>query len=438
MAIASEVVVVGGGLAGATAALAAARGGADVRLLANKKSTLRHASGLIDVLGYVPGADGGRDGPVVDPLAAMSDLPEGHPYATVGVDAVREGLALFDDVAGEAYRGGHTGRNALVPTTGGTVKPTARYPAATAAGVASDDRPTLFVGFRRLTDFDGRMLAEGLAAAGVPFETVGAEVEFPGDLRADARLTRYAKLLDEDDPVEGGRGARAALARAVEPHLDGAERVGFPALLGDDRRDEVRAELSDRLGADVFEVPGGPPSLPGLRLEDLLFDALDEAGVGMSTGNPVVDYEARDGRLTGVEVDSEGRRVPYAAEEFVLATGGLVGKGLDSDREGVREPLFDCHVPHPADRYDWFVDDAFGDQPFARFGVVTDDRLRPLDADGEPEFENLRAAGGVLGGADVATEKSASGVSLASGLAAGRAAADESSDGPERTDGGTR
>jgi glycerol-3-phosphate dehydrogenase subunit B len=46
--------------------------------------------------------------------------------------------------------------------------------------------------------------------------------------------------------------------------------------------------------------------------------------------------------------------------------------------------------------------------------------LRPTDPDGAVEFENLRAAGAVLGGADFAAEKSGCGISLATGYAAGR------------------
>ena len=167
----------------------------------------------------------------------------------------------------------------------------------------------------------------------------------------------------------------------------------------------------------------GPPSLPGLRLEDRLFGALDAAGASIETGNPVVDYEG-DGPIQRVFVEKNGARIPYSADQYVLATGGLVGKGVESDREGVSEPVFDCHVPHPADRYDWFETGAFGDHEFAAFGVTTDDLLRPLRPDGAVEFENLRAAGSVLGGYDFAAEKSGSGVSLATGYAAGRGAAE--------------
>jgi glycerol-3-phosphate dehydrogenase subunit B len=428
MAIESDVLVIGGGLAGLTSALSAAREGADVRLVSYKQSTLRNASGLVDVLGYTP--DG--EGPLTDPFDAIPDLPDEHPYRTVGVETVREAMGLFDEVVPD-YRGGHTERNALVPTHGGTVKPTARYPAGASAGLASDPRDVLLVGFESLVDFDAEHAAAHLRAAGVPFDVRGVTVRFPGDLRADAKVTRYAKLLDTDAEVAvrgRSRPVRDALADRVNTEREGEPRVGFPAVLGDDRTAAVRTALEERLGADVFEVPMGPPSLPGLRLEDALFEALDEAGAGIETGNPVVDFEddgEGDGerRIERVCVERNGARIPNRAEQYVLATGGLVGKGVESDRERVYEPVFDCHVPHDEDRYDWFETEAFGDHPFARFGVRTDEELRPTAADGSVEFGNLRAAGSVLGGYDFAAEKSGSGVSIATGYAAGRRAAEE-------------
>ncbi|QSW99653.1 glycerol-3-phosphate dehydrogenase subunit GlpB [Haloterrigena alkaliphila] len=449
MAIEDDVLVIGGGLAGATAALAAADAGRDVRvrLVTYKQSTLRHASGLIDVLGYAPASDGKAEGPLVDPFDALADLPEGHPYERVGSEAVREALAFFDDIAGDAYAGDHTDRNALVPTHRGTVKPTARYPVSTAEGLASDDRDALLVGFETLPDFEAPLAAAHLEAAGAPFSARGVTIPFPGIVRDDAKVTRYAHLLDRDETVTTGAGetgAREALATTVRQHLEGEPRVGFPAVLGDERAAEVRTALADALGADVFEVPMGPPSLPGIRLEDLLYGALEDAGVRVTSGVPVVDYEmadaagagsagagtAADGggvgdRIDRVVVDRNGTEIPHRADQYVLATGGLVGKGVRSERERVFEPIFDCHVPHAEDRYDWFVDDVFGEQPYARFGLAPDRELRPLDARDEPEFANLRAAGAVLGGYDFAAEKSGGGVSLATGYVAGRRAAEE-------------
>lgn len=422
MAIEDDVLVVGGGLAGIAAAVGAREQGARVRLVSHKQSTMRQASGLIDLLGYTPGGDG----PIVDPFEAIAELPEGHPYERVGVDAVRAGMDMFDDAVGDAYAGGHTDRNALVPTHGGAIKPTARYPKSAASGLASAEGDALLVSFESMVEFDAPIAAAHLAATGVSYEADGVTIEFPGGLRDDAKVTRFAHLLDRNDDVTvDGTAvpARTALAERVGDHVDDHERVGFPAVLGDDHPAEVRAELADQLGAAVFEVPMGPPSLPGLRLEDRLYAYLHEVGVRVETGNPIVDVESSDdGRVEHVIGDHSGREVPYSATEYVLATGGLVGKGIDSDREGVYEPVFDCHVPHPADRYDWFEDGVFDDHEFVRFGVPVDTDLRPLDANDDPEFENLRAAGSVLGGYDFPGEKSGSGVSLATGYAAGKRA----------------
>ncbi|GKZ13307.1 glycerol-3-phosphate dehydrogenase subunit GlpB [Haladaptatus sp. T7] len=421
MAIEDDVVVVGGGIAGMATALSAAREGAQVRLLSHKESTLRHASGLIDVLGYA-------DGLVADPFEAISGLPEEHPYRTVGQEGIRDGLDLLDSVTD--YAGSHTDRNALVPTFGGRIKPTARYPKTSASGLASDDRDTLLVGFETVVDFDAPLAAERLSAD-VPFDARGVTVAFPGDFRTDARITRLAHALDENERIERTRNgistslpARTALAERVKPHLGDAERVGFPAMLGEERPGEVIASLEAELGADVFEVPMGPPSLPGMRLETAFHDALKDEGVRTTSGNPVVDFEGGD-ELEAVVVERNGAEIPFYGDQFVLATGGLVGKGIDSTRERVSEPIFDCHVPAPEDRYDWSDPEAFGEHSFARFGVETDDELRVLDADGEPEFDNLRAAGGVLGGYDFAAEKSGSGVSLSTGVVAGRIASEQ-------------
>jgi glycerol-3-phosphate dehydrogenase subunit B len=417
VAIDQDVLVVGDGLAGRIGAISAARAGARTRLVAESASTLGHASGLIDLLGYTP--DG--EGPLVDPLDALSRLPDAHPYRRAGRAAVEAGFALFDDIAGGAYRGGHTRKNALVPTGGGRVKPTARYPLSVAPGLAGDGRDTLLVGFAELPTVDAELAAANLD--GTFAGTVrGATVQFPADLDADAAVTRFAHLLDRDERATDSASLRHALAERIDRHLSGERRVGLPAVLGRNHTDDIRATLEELLSVDIFELPMGPPSVPGLRLDDLLSAAVDSAGVLVETGNPVVDFESDDGTIQRVTVDRSGAQVPYTASEFVLATGGLVGTGIETERERVREPVFDCHVAHPPDRYDWFERDAFGAHPFARFGVEPDGEMRPLDADGRPAFENLRAAGAVLGNYDFAAEKSGSGVSLATGHRAGRLA----------------
>ena len=413
MAIEDDVLVIGGGIAGLTSAVAAAEAGARTRLVTYKQSTLGNASGLVDVLGYAPG----DDAPRADPYDAIAQLPAEHPYSKVGADAVREGLALFDDAVGDGYLGSQSEANALVPTHAGSIKPTARYPRSAAPGLVSDDRDMLLVGIDSVTGFDAPMAADHLSAAGVPFDVRGETVRFPKSFPQDADVTRYARALDRDESVDNGT-VREVLADRVEAVLQDERRVGFPAVLGDSRHEVVRTELQDRLGVDVFEVPTGPPSLPGLRLEDALYEAAEDAGVRITSGNPIVDFDSDGGRVEQVLMDRLGSEVAYEAQQYVLATGGPVGGGIESDRDVVEEPIFGLPVEHPEDRYEWFDDDVWGDHAYTEFGVDVDDDLRPVAGE-EVQFENLRAAGNVIGGYDFATEKSGCGVSLATGYVAG-------------------
>ncbi|NHN41080.1 glycerol-3-phosphate dehydrogenase subunit GlpB [Halorubellus sp. JP-L1] len=465
MAIRDDVLVVGGGLAGMIAALAASDAGASVRVVTDSESTLQQASGLVDVLGYPTPheGEGGDSGqyPAPNPFAAVEALPESHPYRVVGADALRGGLGVFDDAVGDLYRGSHTDRNALVPTVGGTVKPTARYPASVAPGLASDEGAMLLVGFEGDADVDADRIAAHLRAVDVPFDVAGVTVAFPGDLDGTDQATRLAHALDADEAEarrrladrvkraangldEGGSGGDGSGGDGSDDDGSGGdgsdgdgsdgdgfdpasvERVGFPAVLGRDRPRQVREALAGHFDAAVFELPPAPPSLPGLRLRYRLRDALREAGVAVTTGVPIIDFDVDGDRIGTVYADRNGSRAPFEPRAVVLATGGLVGGGIDSERDAVYEPVFDCPVDHPADRYAWSDADPFGPHAFARFGVRIDADGRVLDDDGTPLYENVLAAGGVVGGYDAAAEKSASGVSLATGYAAGRTAAAES------------
>lgn len=416
MAIESEVVVVGGGLAGLMAGIAGRRAGASVTIVSASESTLRQASGLIDVLGY-PSPDAG---PARDPLERVDELPSDHPYRIVGRAAIEAGLTCFDAVVGEAYRGGTS--NALLPTALGTIKPTARYPRTMSAGRVSEPADTLLVGFERLPAMDANVAADRLLAAEVPFAVSAATIPFPGGSRTDAALTRYAKALDRDESING-TACREELAARIRPHLGDVDRVGLPAMLGIERAATVQEDLGNRLGVRVFEVPTGPPSIPGMRLAARLETAFTDAGGHFHGGVPVVDAEVEDGRIERIVVDRNDAMIPYTGTEYVLATGGLVGKGITASREAVTEPVFGCHVPHPGDRSEWYADGVFDAHPYPRFGVRIDEELHPLDADGDIQIENLRAGGAVIGGADFAAEKSGSGISIATGVKAGTAAA---------------
>jgi glycerol-3-phosphate dehydrogenase subunit B len=182
----------------------------------------------------------------------------------------------------------------------------------------------------------------------------------------------------------------------------------------------VRSELEERLGRTVFEVPTVPPSVPGIRLFECLRSALRSAGARLVIGDRVVGAETANGRVEAVVAGTAARRVAYPAASFVLATGGFASGGFELDSYGVaREQVFDLPLaglagagrPTYAPRY-------FDPQPLERAGLAVNERLRPVDAAGNPVYENLHAAGAALAGAAPWREKSGDGISLATGYAA--------------------
>jgi glycerol-3-phosphate dehydrogenase subunit B len=88
-----DVVVLGAGVAGLTAATRLAERGARVCVLAKGVGSTHLAPGTVDVLGYAPER-------VDSPGAALADFTAAHPdhpYALMGADAIAPAIEWFAD-----------------------------------------------------------------------------------------------------------------------------------------------------------------------------------------------------------------------------------------------------------------------------------------------------------------------------------------------------
>jgi glycerol-3-phosphate dehydrogenase subunit B len=405
-----DVLVIGSGLAGLTAAARLAEGGARVMLIAKGVGATHLAPGTIDVLGY---ADG-RDGVVERPGEALAGLDGAHPYARLGgADAVARAIDWFKrqfdggPLGAYGYRGS-LDENVLLPTTVGAAKPSAVVPETMAAGDLRSSDSMLIVGFHVLRDFHAPYLADNVSRAGAPARAIVLDRRVDG--RPEANSLGLARAFE--DP-----GTRAEIAAEVARAVDGAERVGFPAGLGAEDPHGVWSDLQERLGRPVFEIPTLPPSVPGMRVFRTLRDRLRSAG-GRIIINSTAVGPVRDGlRVEAVRATAAGREVAYRARWIVLATGGVATGGITLDSHWrARETALGLPVhgaPAPGEAR--FAPEYFGEHPFARVGVAVDDGLRPVDGEGVRLLDNVLVAGATLAGAQPWREKSGDGLSLASG-----------------------
>lgn len=405
-----DTVVVGAGLAGLVAALRLAEGGARVAVVAKGQGSLGLAPGTIDVLGYAPDRVDAPAGALPGFVRANPD----HPYGRVPEAEIAAAVRWLLDRSGPLeYRGGLE-RNFLLCTPAGVVKPSAAVPASMAAGDLAGPGRLLLVGFAQFKDFYPSLAAANLAAALPDGEFRGVTVEAPAGAERDLTAMELARRFEAVD-------FREAVVKEIERAADGEEEaVGLPAVLGLHDASPVWADLRERLGRPVFEIPTVPPSVPGLRLSRLLRDRLRALGARVVVGSEVVETKTEGDRVLEVRAQGAARAVTYRADWFVLASGGLSAGGIAMDSRGhFRETVFGLPVagapPPQAERFGLGY---FDRHPAARAGVAVDDELRPAGPDGVAVLENLRVAGATLHGAEPWREKSGEGISLATGYRA--------------------
>jgi glycerol-3-phosphate dehydrogenase subunit B len=408
-----DVVVLGAGVAGLTAATRLAEGGARVCVLAKGVGSTHLAPGTVDVLGYAPDR-------VESPSAALGDFiaahPD-HPYASIGADHLAAAIDWFAEKIehgpqpGYAYVGG-LDRNHLLPTAAGAIRPSALVPETMAAGDARAGAPVCVVGMRVLRDFHPALCAGNLQRAGIAARAVAVDLDVG---RMEANAVGLARRFDAP-------AFRAAFAARLLPLLRAGERVALPAVLGARDPHGAWSELQERLGRAVFEIPTLPPSAAGIRVYDALRAALRAAGGRLVIGAEVHEVEREGERVSAVTAHTSGHASTYRCGWVVLATGGFHSGGitLASDWRASETALALPLHGMPARDEPRFAADYFGPQPMSTVGVAVDGSLRAHGT------ENVFVAGAALPGAVSWREGSGEGVAISSGSAVAQAVIERS------------
>ena len=407
-----DVVVVGTGLAGLTAAVRLAEGGARVLVLAQGVGATHLSAGTIDILGYAPE----RVERPAEALRALVDAQPGHPYALIGADAVPAAVEWFKariaagPLAPYAYTGSAE-ENLLLQTALGVPRPSAVVPETMAGGDLRRDAAVCIVGFRALKDFHPALAADMLTRAGVQARSV--ELDLVPEGRADVNALGFARAFD--DP-----GFRAEVTAQLDGRLRVEERAALPAVLGIADPNGAWSELEDRLGRTVFEIPTLPPSVPGMRVHRSLHETLRRAGGRVIVNVEVIGAEHEGGRVSALRTRVGLRQELRGADWVVLATGGFASGGIELDsRWTARETALGLPVTGvPAPGAERFRPGYFDDHPMARAGLAVDRELRPVDSGGDRLYENVLVAGATLAGAQPWREKCGDGLSLSTGYRA--------------------
>lgn len=433
-----RLAVVGGGLAGTMAALEARRIGAEVTLVSNSPGRMAVSCGLIGLADPPRPKRPAFDSETLrDDLEALIRHNPLHPYAQFDdlpaslCEAVSRFLAEVSDLYPADFD-----RNAaakFLPNELGSLT-RARLAPESLASLAADDHVNKRIVLAGLSGcprfrpvYLAGMIRQCAKRLGLDLRIEAVSLPFDREGRPFGHPAHLAKLLDDDERLK-------RLADGIKDALTdlGSNELWLPSVLGFRRHDRA-ALLSGLLGVAVGEVAAGSMAVFGLRLARLLNGRIEKAGITQRKGR-VTGFRADGGRITALEIErKDGLKEELPAEAVVLASGRYFGGGILFQNRRIIEPIFklpvfvkqrltrDAFIGRLADP------DFFAAQRFMQAGVRVDERGLALGENGEPAYENLFAAGQVLGGFDPATDGSAEGVDLVTGLRAGRFAAEAAS-----------
>jgi glycerol-3-phosphate dehydrogenase subunit B len=404
-----DTIVIGAGLAGLMGALALAEAGRTPLLLAKGQGATHWTGGTIDLWG-------GTDNPRAALAELIAQRPD-HPYARAGVSGVAEAVDRFRALMEAAHYPyvGSLDSNVRLPTALGALRPTALLPATMVAGDTRLGGPLLIAGFHELRDFFPPLAAANLSAQGITAR--GIYLKLPSiSRRLDFNTRSFAQLFE--DPA-----FRQEIGQQLRELKGNATRIGLPAVLGLRDPLNVVADLQRLSGAQIFEIPTLPPSVPGMRLFAIFQNAITKAGGRIQIGSAVVRCVDADDRLIAVYTEAAAREQEHRAQAFLLATGGVAGGGIRTDHTGdVWETALGLPLQAPNGRGEWFAPRFLAESghPIYRAGVAVDQQLRPLDGAQRRIYQNVAVAGLALAGADPVRERCYSGLALATGWLAGQ------------------
>lgn len=426
-----DVAVIGSGIAGFAAALAARDAGASVAVLHHAAGGTALASGAWDVAPALHPEELLRPRhSLVECIEAVAHQRPAHPYAALpdAVPSVREAHARVLPALGGYRPLDLDGPGVLAATDLGMLRRTATVQGEVL--VLEPDAPAS-VGVVDLggapgwdADFLAASFAEGVAwSPTLSFAPLRAPL-----LDAALDTVRHPHELAAEMDVEAGSARLVAALRDASDASDVSVLL-LPPVLGL-ATDTVAKTVGAAVRRPVGEALAALAGPQGLRLDRRLRTALAAAGAERIHA-PVAGLAAT-GRDVHIDL-VDGQFITAGAA--VLATGKHVGGGLLVTEGRVREPLAGLPVrtggelaPLPSsldgpDPVQQFGTDWWDGGPGFSQGVGYDGDLRALGPTDGPAAETLFVAGALLDGFDPARDGTGLGCCATTGFLAGRNAA---------------
>lgn len=411
----SDVIVVGAGMAGLMAGITAAKSGKSVSILSEGAGVLSIGSGAVDFLGYVNGKK------IMDnPYNHLKELPENHPYNIAGEENIKAAFKSLVDIScsnGYHIKFSDDGCNQTAISIVGTTKPTYICSDSNNAARVLKAKKILFAGVEYLKDAQVALAVKQAKHYKVFADAEISYAMLPSPFGQTHRVLNCLDIARYVDKEEGFNWLKTELVKCSK----GYDAVILPPICGTVNYSKNYEALKSE-GIVIVESLSIPPGVGGYRLRDALVNEAKKLNIkfiencnvqrSITNGSKCVSLVALHNNIAGA-IETE-----YKAEQFIIATGGVIGGGIVTTYEKVYEKIFNIPLSCPATVEERSDKNVFGNHEFTKFGVNVNSKFQAVDSSNKPLFENVYFAGNTLGNYDFPTEKSGYGVACVTGYTA--------------------
>ncbi len=417
-----DVIIIGSGVAGYSAALRCLEQGLKTAVVSSGQSALHFSSGSIDLLSHSPRTHQPISSPWKE-IERLSDSVPNHPYAKLGARKVHSAMAWFQTMithAGLPMSTLPSQENHYRITTLGTLKSTwlsQPYVEKIDTGFVnvSSFKRIVMISIDGFRDFQPQIAQSNLklhpAFKSIPVKTSKVHLTAFGQLNRnpyDLRSIDISRILRDETQFK--EFADQLLKIATPEDL-----VMMPAVMGNGDGLILMNKLSQYTGLRLHEVPTMPPSLLGIRIEDVLMRTFINKGGVLHKGDQVLSghFVEENGALTLSAIHTQKMGdIELRAKYYILASGSFFSKGLIANQNSIEEPVFGLDTEITGDRTDWYEYDFFSQKPhpFLSFGVTTDNKFIPsID---RKKVNNLFCIGAILSGYNPIAQGCGGGVAI--------------------------
>ena len=344
-----DILVIGEGLSGITAAAAACKQGAHVTLAGKGPGTFVLGTACVDMDGLDSHSLG---------------------FAGFGATELEEAIGFFVELtaaAGCAFEGG-VREHRLVPTIMGTFAEVSLAPRSLWKGDPRGVSKAVVVGIENVFAFDAGFVAERLSAhskdKGLSTSYRAAVVKLP-EIHGHPWLTP----LEIASEIDRNLFYRRSLTAALKPLAQDADLLIVPGILGLNFGDDDIRWFEDDIGCAICELPTLPPSVPGLRLLRRLESRLTAVGAEICTGFSVQKLCIDGDCCTGAVLDTPGKPRTVQADCVILASG----------------------------KFSHLLEDSTAKDAASALTSRVNERLQPVNSNGMALAQNIFECGSVLG-----------------------------------------